>query len=183
MELKLKFKLDEDFRNKLLKFVLNSYKIHTNGVFVGHKEHSNRNFCKLNSADLPEEISTAIEELRENTFNEFGIKTWKKNGDVLLFIGNFIEVITEGGFVNPHTDGSDPDFHHFRINFLIQKPIDGGMPCLDNIRVDLDEGESWINIASAWEHYSIPVVGNRERIVLSLGGLVPIDDDSVNAYL
>jgi hypothetical protein len=47
---------------------------------------------------------------------------------------------------------------------------------VDGKEYSIEEGQSWINIASKWAHMSTPVVGTKNRIVLSLGGYVKISD-------
>lgn len=91
--------------------------------------------------------------------------------------GNFIGVNIEGANVHLHTDPGkiiNGTFHnHVRINFLLSKPIQGGLPVIDNTIIDIDEGDAWINVADKWQHQSTPVIGGKPRIVLSLGSLVP----------
>jgi len=46
------------------------------------------------------------------------------------------------------------------------------MPIINGIEYEIEQGECWKNVASSWWHGSSPVVGNKERIVLSLGSLI-----------
>ena len=87
--------------------------------------------------------------------------------------GNFIGVNLENGFVHKHKDSrANNGFYHVRINFLVQKPISGGMPVIEEQLYLVEENQSWLNLASEWVHSSTPVVGDKERIVLSLGKYV-----------
>jgi hypothetical protein len=55
---------------------------------------------------------------------------------------------------------------------MIQKPIIGGDVVINSTTHAIGEGESWINFASKWQHSSTPVIGDRSRIVLSMGNYV-----------
>jgi hypothetical protein len=86
--------------------------------------------------------------------------------------GIFLGVNTQTGFVHEHTDPTKQGYYHVRLNFLVSKPFAGGMPVINGQEFSVDENESWINLASEWWHKSTPVVGDKPRIVLSLGALV-----------
>lgn len=92
------------------------------------------------------------------------------------YFGNFIGVNLEGANVHLHTDPGkiiNNIYHnHVRINFLLSKPNSGGFPIIENQIVDVNEGESWVNVADKWQHQSTTVIGDKPRIVLSLGSLV-----------
>lgn len=91
--------------------------------------------------------------------------------------GNFIGVNEPLGFVHKHNDPkNDLGYHHVRLNFMVQKPEVGGNPIIDGVEYTIQENQSWINVADLWFHGSMPVSGNRNRIVLSLGNCVPPKD-------
>jgi hypothetical protein len=169
MLVKLPFVLDSDIKKNILDFVLTSdafyWKENTSGNTF------NRKFCMLNKYNLP--LTTRIKDYSNNLFSLLNIT---KQIEEKTF-GNFIGVQKEGGFVQPHTDGkNDIGWEHVRVNFLVSKPKEGGMPIISNELYTIDENCSWFNYASKWVHSSTPVFGDTPRIVLSLGAFVsPIE--------
>lgn len=135
--------------------------------FVINNSGAQRRYCNLNAKDT--KITKIVSDFSEQCFNSIGITEFKEEP----IFGNFIGVNGTGGFVHPHTDplGSVGEYH-LRLNFLVQKPVSGGVPIMDGIQYEIEEMHSWINLASSWLHSSTPVVGVRNRIVLSLGKLV-----------
>lgn len=129
-----------------------------------------RQFCIINQFTTP--ITDYLIDLREKKLKLLGINSFLEEPVFGIFLG----VNTEGGFVHEHTDITIPNYYHVRLNFLLSKPEQGGIPIIKNFKIDLNEGESWINLASEWQHSSTPVFGKKLRIVLSLGALVKIDN-------
>jgi hypothetical protein len=81
---------------------------------------------------------------------------------------DFINYITEGGFVHEHTDPDMPGRRHARINVLVKK-TDGCIPLLDGVPIDVDVGDAWLNLASQCKHATTPAVGPGYRSVISFG--------------
>lgn len=129
-----------------------------------------RQFCIVNQLDTS--ITDYLIILREKKLKLLGINSFLEEPEFGIFLG----VNTEGGFVHEHTDITIPNYYHVRLNFLLSKPEQGGIPIIKNFKINLNEGESWINLASEWPHSSTPVLGKKLRIVLSLGALVKIRD-------
>lgn len=159
---KTKVKLEERERIEIANFAIKNY---LNRTLFTHNGES-RQLCILNKTKT--EISDLAKKIRQKTFNAIGINDFEEEP---LF-GIFLGVNNELGFVHEHTDPTHDGFYHFRLNFLISKPENGGMPIINGQEFQVTEGESWVNIASKWKHKSTPVVGKKPRIVLSLGGLV-----------
>ena len=67
---------------------------------------------------------------------------------------------------------ANTNFMIIRINFLVSKPHQGGNPVIENKEYNIMEDNAWLNLASRWVHSSTPVVGNKPRVVLSLGAFV-----------
>lgn len=126
-----------------------------------------------------DEIKSIAEKILSEKMTEFGIKNWKEEP----IFGVFIGVNEEQAFVHEHSDSADESECHLRLNFLIQKPIGGGMPILNGKKFSIEEGDCWINLANIWKHSSTPVVGNRVRIVLSVGALVSNEEKSLLPYM
>jgi len=165
MLVKLPFVLDPDIKEIILDFVHASdasyWKENTSGNTF------NRKFCMLNKYNLP--LTIRIKDYSNDLFSLLNIT---KQIEEKTF-GNFIGVQKESGFVQPHTDGkNDIGWEHVRVNFLVSKPKEGGMPIINNELYTIDENCSWFNYASKWVHSSTSVIGDTPRIVLSLGAFV-----------
>ena len=52
---------------------------------------------------------------------------------------------------------------------------EGGVIHIDGKAVKIEEGELFIVPAGVKEHYTTPVVGDRPRVIISFGFLVPRD--------
>lgn len=81
---------------------------------------------------------------------------------------DFINVITEGGFVHEHTDPDQPGRCHVRINVIV-KQTGGCLPLLDGIPIAVERGDAWLNLASRCKHATTPVVGPGYRSAISFG--------------
>ena len=131
----------------------------------------NRRYCNLNKYDLF--ISKTIREYSRFVYSQLNIFQQIEEDK----FGNFIGCNNEGGYVHPHIDRlSLNGWEHVRINFLISKPHHGGNPILENKEYNIMENNAWFNLASKWVHSSTPVVGDKSRIVLSLGAFVSSEE-------
>ncbi len=81
---------------------------------------------------------------------------------------DFINVITEGGFVHEHTDPDMPGRCHVRINVLVKQTA-GCLPLLDGIPIAIERGDAWLNLASRCKHATTPVEGPGYRSAISFG--------------
>ena len=161
----LPFILDPIIKNTILDFVFFSDTSYWKENISGNTY--NRKYCTVNKYNIP---LTPI--LKDYSKFIFSLLDLTKQVEETTF-GNFIGVQKEGGFVQPHTDSKDANgWEHIRINFLVSKPIRGGMPIINNEQYTIEENCSWYNHASKWVHSSSPVVGDIPRIVLSLGAFV-----------
>jgi hypothetical protein len=163
MNVNLPFLIDKNIKNQIISFALKDGIPH----FIKNAAGDNRRYCDLNKTNVV--LKDILTVYSDKIFNELGLTDTKKELDY----GNFIGVNSENGYVHEHKDKRcTSGFYHVRVNFLVQKPISGGMPIIDNVEYDIKEEHSWINLASEWKHFSTPVIGNKERIVLSLGKFV-----------
>jgi hypothetical protein len=163
--------------NILTDIVLDSHisNLITNFVFTRIRDFNfngnARRFFPLNKKD--NKIRGIIKEYSLECYSNLGIRYINEEP----IFGNFVGVNQETGFVHKHTDPKNElGYHHVRLNFMVQKPNSGGNPVLDGIEYQIQENQSWINIADIWMHGSTPVVGSKNRIVLSLGNCVPPED-------
>jgi hypothetical protein len=81
---------------------------------------------------------------------------------------DFINVITEGGFVHEHTDPDLPGRAHVRINVVVKQTA-GCLPLLDGIPIAVGRGDAWLNLASRCKHATTPVEGPGYRSAISFG--------------
>jgi len=158
---------------KLLKESLVDFALAT-GIqyFKSNSYGTGRRFCNLNLLDI--HLTDQVKKFADSCFKEiFNVVVIEEPS-----FGNFLGVNNTGAYVHEHKDGKGPNNEwHVRLNFLIQKPLGGGMPVINGNTLSLNENDCWINLASQWYHSSTPVEGNRSRIVLSLGSFV--DQSSV----
>jgi hypothetical protein len=87
---------------------------------------------------------------------------------------NFLDQ-KETGFVEPHMDYNGPDDRYYtrRYNILISLPEEGGHPIYGNKVLKVKERMIWRCDAGLVVHSSIPNKGERVRINLSFGFLMP----------
>ena len=153
--------VNESLRQKIVDFAYNQ-----ESYFSRNSAGEGRRLCVINRTTLP--LAKEIELFSKQCYNALGIDHFE---DEPMF-GNFIGFNQEGAFVHMHTDPGKDGKSHVRLNFLIQKPESGGMPVINGVVYNVEQSFCWKNIASSWHHGSTPVVGRRERIVLSLGALI-----------
>jgi hypothetical protein len=166
MKIKTESVLSTEESAAVIGFVLNNF---DNDQFFKNNGNARR-YCSVTNVDTP--VTDYLKTIRSQKFKEIGIDSFLEEPVYGIFIG----VNGESGFVHPHRDSTIDGYEHFRLNFLVSKPDGGGMPVVDGKEYSIEEGQSWINIASKWAHMSTPVVGTKNRIVLSLGGYVKISD-------
>lgn len=158
----LDYTIPKDLSEEIIEFAL-----HT-GVqyFTVNMAGNGRRFCNLNVLTIP--LVHSVAAFSKDCYAKLGIDVKEEP-----MFGNFIGVNSENAFVQPHKDNrSELGEYHVRLNFLVQKPENGGNPIINGIEHEINEGFGWINLASEWVHQSTPVIGKRNRIVLSLGSFV-----------
>jgi len=154
-------RIEEELRLKIIDFAYNQ-----KNFFISNTAGAGRRLCNLNRVNIP--LTQEAEEFAKIAYKSLGIEEY----DEEPLFGNFIGFNEENAFVHRHMDPGEGSKWHVRLNFLIQKPQSGGLPTINDIAYDVEEGGCWKNIASSWWHGSTPVVGSRQRIVLSLGALI-----------
>lgn len=167
MNIKMNVNVPDQLKSKIIQFALNP---ETRKYFQNNSEQGNRRFCSLNKVTT--ELSEEVASFAKRAYEQIGVSDFIEEH---LF-GNFIGVNENGGNVHAHMDPRhDNGYYHIRLNFLLQKPLVGGNPVINNVEYQIQEDDSWINYASEWWHASTPVSGGRERIVLSLGAYIHPD--------
>lgn len=87
---------------------------------------------------------------------------------------SYISVIVAGGAVHPHIDADPPGFRHLRFNVMVSRPDLGGMPIVEDKRIQIPGRGGWWFYPGVLEHSSEVVEGDVPRIVCSYGFLVPV---------
>ena len=169
LNFKLDLEIDKESKDKIVDWTQNNYK--NLDYFVNNG--FGRRYCSVDKFDT--EITDLVNQIAVEKYTQIGII----GSYVEPTFGHFIGVNTNGGNVHPHTDQNMNNLIHTRINFMLSLPKEGGEPLIhigeEEHKLKIDEGESWINLAGLWKHTSNIVSGDKPRIVLSLGALVPIN--------
>jgi hypothetical protein len=119
--------------------------------------------------DFPEfvkEIKQRIE-LKEN------LKEYKQEP----LIRDAIAIMFNGGKLPEHLDKNQENnkLIHIRYNIYVQIPLKGGLPVYNNQIIEIKE-RNYICCRSGIDlHSCLEVEGEKERIILSFGYLVPIE--------
>ena len=159
MIIKSTIQLPKNIKEEITNFVHDS-----ENMFIANRPQ--RKYCNLNNTET--NLKYEIQKFADECYGIYDIKVKTEP-----MFGNFIGVNLEGGAVHPHKDPRSKDNEiHVRINFLVSKPIKGGMPVLNGTEYKINEGDCWINLASEDMHQSTVVEGGKPRVVLSLGSYV-----------
>ncbi len=86
-----------------------------------------------------------------------------------------IGYMMDGGQLHTHTDPNRYGLVHTRFNVYVQLPYKGGYPIYNNNIYKLKERTYICCRAGIDQHYCEKVEGERERIILSYGFLLPIE--------
>ena len=86
-----------------------------------------------------------------------------------------IGYMIEGGQLHLHKDRNAGDLIHTRFNVYVQIPYEGGLPIYDDKVINVKE-RTYVCCRSGIDvHYCQKVVGEKGRIILSYGFLLPFD--------
>jgi hypothetical protein len=90
---------------------------------------------------------------------------------------DWIGVVGDGGYVEPHVDHTDMDPTHYvrRYNLLLSLPEKGGQPIYKGTILNLPRKSIWRCDAGLYQHSSVKNQGEGLRINLSFGFLIPKD--------
>jgi len=158
----------------LYTYAINNYH---SSKFVKNPFGKGRYYTCLDKVDTP--VSSLVRQIYHKTFEKLCICNYY----IEPLFGMFLGINENGAYVQIHTDPSPPDKEHVRINFLIKKPLLGGIPIINNECINIQQGQGWLNIASAWKHGSSPVISNEPRVLLSLGAIINKNEKLLANYL
>jgi hypothetical protein len=138
---------------------------------------------KLTYTYLHDEIANDVEEFSQRVITELGLNQQlivpiprsdiKTKAQGIKHTPHMVSVLfadsrkTIG--IQKHTDNRNENgWYHVRFNFMVQSSV-GGEPVILSTVYPIDECNGWVCFSSEWLHSALPVTGNKERIVLSLG--------------
>jgi hypothetical protein len=112
--------------------------------------------------DLVKKIKDKVIEIEQ-------IKNWIEEPHFKDAIG----INEEGGSIHIHTDPNFNEYVHVRYNLILSYPIEGGHSIYNSEINILKEKMVWRCVAGKVPHGSTIVVGNKPRITLTMGFLIP----------
>jgi hypothetical protein len=121
-------------------------------------------FAKLGITELK---CMGIKALRERISDRFEL------GEYTVYdpcLGDFLSIVKNGGNIQTHIDNY-PGYDHFRVNLVLQKPINSGYAVVDGIEYEIDECGCWGFRPDLKWHSTTPVIGDKDRVSISFGYL------------
>jgi hypothetical protein len=85
----------------------------------------------------------------------------------------FFSYHLEGGAVHAHAHFPPDGVLELRCNLIVSMPEGGGEPVILDQKVEVGEGDLWV-FDSHDRHWSTPVIGQKPRMMLSFGYMVPV---------
>lgn len=168
----------EDFITEEERLFLEEWAILNNSNFKRNSEGPYRNFGRLDS--LPE-TPKLVKELKNKLIELESIEKVIEAPQNADWLG----IQKETAYVEPHMDYNGPDNRYYtrRYNILISLPEEGGQPIYGNKVLNVKERMIWRCDAGLFVHSSIPNKGQRLRINLSFGFLMPREGNSFETKL
>ena len=148
-------------QNEIINYAKNNYKIFDKNGY---------NKWKKALDELPK-VPECIWEIKKRIIEKENLYDSPQEPTLKDQIGYMIE----GGFLHLHVDQNKDGLIHTRFNVYVQIPYEGGMPIYSNHRIDIKEREYTICRSGIDFHYTDKVKGDRERIILSFGFLLPYE--------
>jgi len=168
MNIKIPYSVSEDLKTKLIDFYNKSSLPWNERGVQTHKYVINKNIL-FDKLDIP--LADEVHDFSNSLFTSLGFI----NTEVEPDFGDSLHVSENEGFCQIHIDTIDNNYkklHHLRLNFMLLKPEEGGMPIVDDKEYQIEEGEAWMILSSMWKHGHTLVSGNKPRLILSIGKLV-----------
>ncbi|MCS5550430.1 MAG: hypothetical protein NZ811_02815 [Gammaproteobacteria bacterium] len=111
------------------------------------------------------DIALKIEDRIKDRFN------LNKDNVERQWLGSFLSIISNKGFVHTHRDPTPVGEHH-RFNLIIQKPEKGGTPVYAGEGLEWENGDLLCYRPDINFHGSEVVQGDLERIAMSCGWII-----------
>jgi hypothetical protein len=110
-----------------------------------------------------------VKKIKDRVIEIEQIKNWKEEPDFKDAIG----IHGDSGAIHIHTDRNAPGHVHVRYNVILSYPNEGGHSIYNDKINILKERMVWRCVAGKIPHGSTTVVGDKPRITLTLGFLIP----------
>lgn len=93
-----------------------------------------------------------------------------------------IAYMIDGGKLHEHIDPKHKGKEHIRFNVYVQLPEKGGRPIYDNVQHNLKERQYICCKASIDRHSATQCYGQRARVMISYGFLIPLNEVGIVVY-
>jgi len=88
---------------------------------------------------------------------------------------DFLGFVRNNGIIHKHTDLNEGGLIHSRFNVFLQLPSEGGQTYYDDKPINAKEGSYVLCRSGLDYHWSDKVKGDKDRISLSFGYLLPLN--------
>ena len=138
------------------------------------------NYLKLDSNGLKkykkcmdeiDDIPKIVWEIKKRIMEKENLYGYEQEPSLRDSIGYMLD----GGSLHTHTDPNKDGLVHTRFNVYVQIPYEGGIPIYAGYRINLKERTYTCCRSGLDSHYCEKVKGDRERVVLSFGFLLPYE--------
>lgn len=133
------------------------------------KDNTISPYRKYKKIKVEDSIHSLVMNLKTQIINQENITNWITEPDYEDYIG----VNLTGGKIHRHKDDTQSGYTHTRWNLILSYPESGGHSIYNDETNILEEKLIWKCEASEYFHSSTEVVGDKPRITLSLGFLIP----------
>jgi len=148
-------------QTEMLNWIFNNEK-----CFTKNPLGENRKFLLLKQFNPP----SIFLKVKEKILNAENINIWEEEN---LIGGDMITFNETNGFIHEHTDPTVENKEHLRFNLFLSKPYAGGNPIYNGKILEYEECNYIKYHVNKYLHSSLPVVGQKPRIAISYGILVP----------
>jgi hypothetical protein len=154
--------IDEKEQQEIVEFIVNNLEfLDLNGI--------NRYKQYLDFFESPPEIFNIV---RQRIIEKEKLYNYRQEPTLRDSIG----YMTNGSKLHIHTDPRTDGLEHVRFNVYVQLPKIGGRPIYAGIKHNLQERRYICCRSSLDLHHASNVKGNRARIIISYGFLIPLNE-------
>ena len=164
----LPYTVPVDLKNEILTFV----KITSHDIWdhagINHYDKSIYEMIKIDK--MNRSLQDKIREFGSFIFDD--MQMLDRKHEPILDYG--LIYVKDSGAVKEHIDlvEQEINYWHVRLNFLLSKPEIGGDPIIEGKIYNIQQDQSWINLANIWKHGCTEVRGEKPRVTLSIGHYV-----------
>lgn len=149
-------------KNNIHQFRVNEANNHITNAPYGSRKIGILSEIENSPIDLIKKIKDRVVEIEQ-------IKDWI----IEPYFQDAITINEEGGLIHIHMDKNSIGYIHTRYNVILSYPNEGGHSIYNGKVNELKERMVWRCVAGKVEHGSTAVIGDKSRITLTLGFLIP----------